>query len=490
MELAELTANRLLPLLNLGEISCRDVMESILRQIQIGECELKICSYITIRAEKELLAEAEDFDKRRKRGEPLGPLAGLPIAIKDNICTEGIRTTCASKILDEFIPPYNATAVEKLLGAGGIIVGKTNLDEFAMGSSTENSYYKKTRNPHDLSRVPGGTSGGSAAALAANETVLAIGSDTGGSIRQPASFCGVVGVKPTYGRVSRYGLIAYASSFDQIGPMARNVHDAALLLTVLAGHDPRDSTSLKQPVPNLLNAAQADGVMRIGVPQEYFGDGLDSSVRASVDNAIGLFREGGHEIVSVSLPHTAYAVPAYYVCASAEASSNLARYDGMKYGYRAPAKDLAETYMTSRSQGFGAEVKRRILLGTYVLSAGYYDAYYLKAMRVRTLIARDFENAFAKCDVLVHPVAPTPAFKIGEKTDDPLAMYLGDVYSVVANLVGFPAISIPCGKSNEGLPIGIQIAAKCLDEMSMFRAAFWLEGRLAETQSGFTMKLT
>ncbi len=482
MDLAELSAGDLIPLIETREISCREVMESVLCKIE--SCESVVQAYILVRPRKVLIAEAEAVDKRRKKGDPIGPLAGLPIAIKDNICTKGIKTTCASRILEKFVPPYNATVVDRILDADGIIIGKTNLDEFAMGSSTENSAFRITRNPHNPDRVPGGTSGGSAAAIGAHETILAVGSDTGGSIRQPASFCGVVGVKPTYGRVSRYGLIAYGSSLDQIGALTKNVHDAALLLGVLAGRDAQDSTCLSEPVPDFLEAEKSIRRMRVGVPQEYFAEGLDPGVRACVENAIDVFRQGGHQIVPVSLPHTEYAVPAYYICACAEASSNLARYDGMKYGLRIGGKDLAETYIKTRAEGFGPEVKRRIILGTYALSAGYYDAYYLKAMKTRALIAGDFEAAFDKCEVLVHPVAPSPAFKVGEKIDDPLAMYLGDIYSVIANLVGFPAISVPCGKTSDGLPVGLQIGAKPMDELTMFHAAFWLEAALANNGSG------
>ncbi|GAB4325645.1 MAG: Asp-tRNA(Asn)/Glu-tRNA(Gln) amidotransferase subunit GatA [Candidatus Sumerlaeia bacterium] len=464
-----------------GETSCVEIMRAALARI--AERELQVGAFITLRPEDQLLAEAEAVDRRRRAGDRIGPLAGLPIAVKDNICTKGLLTTCASKILGNFVPPYDATVIEKIRAADGIIVGKTNCDEFAMGSSTENSAMKTTRHPLCPERVPGGSSGGSAAALAAGMVPLALGSDTGGSIRQPASFCGVTGLKPTYGRVSRYGLVAYGSSLDQIGPMARSVEDVALLLGVIAGHDERDSTSLAAPVPDYLahlQAAPKDGrgaALRFGVPREYFGEGLDAQVREAVVGLLERLRDEGHDVRDVSLPHTPYAVPTYYIIACAEASSNLARYDGAHYGYRCDgAEDIVEMFSRSRSEGFGAEVKRRIMLGTYVLSAGYYDAYYRKAAQVRTLIAGDFERAFADCDVILHPVAPTPAFRIGEKTSDPLAMYLGDIYSVTANLAGLPAISVPCGRTREGgLPVGVQLAARHLDEPVLLRAARIIE---------------
>ncbi|HOV72538.1 MAG TPA: Asp-tRNA(Asn)/Glu-tRNA(Gln) amidotransferase subunit GatA [Candidatus Hydrogenedentes bacterium] len=480
MKLAEMSAGQLKSLLAMEQTSCREIMTAVLDEIDRREPDVQ--AYITIRDRNELLAEAEAVDVRRKRGEPVGPLAGLPIGVKDCLCTEGLATTCASHILEHFEPPYDATVVRKIREADGIIVGKTNMDEFAMGSSTENSAYKVTHNPHDLERVPGGTSGGSAAAVAAHECVMALGTDTGGSVRQPGSFCGVVGMKPTYGRVSRYGLVAYGSSLDQVGVLTKNIHDAALLMSVIAGHDPKDSTSLPVDVPDYL-AATADGTKcRIGVPHEYFAEGLDAEVRARVENAIESLRQDGYEVVPIHLPHTEYAVPTYYIIACAEASANLARYDGVRYGYRADGcKDVKEMYHLSRTKGFGAEVSRRIMLGTYVLSAGYYDAYYLKAQKVRTLLRRDFEKAFETCDIIMHPEAPTPAFKIGEHTDDPLAMYLGDIYSVIANLVGIPAVSVPCGWTKNGLPIGVQLAAKPLAEPTIFAAAQRLETLLHES---------
>ncbi len=405
---------------------------------------------------------AGQIDRRLARGESVGPLAGVPIAVKDNICTRFGRTTCSSRILADFAAPYDAHVVERLEAAGAVIVGKTNLDEFAMGSSTENSGFFPTKNPWDLARVPGGSSGGSAAAVAARIVPGALGSDTGGSIRQPASFCGVTGLKPTYGRVSRYGLVAYGSSLDQIGPLTQDARDAALLLGVIAGHDSRDSTSVNQPVPDYAASlnGRGDGLqgVRIGVPEEYFGEGLDAEVRTAVEAAMNLCREHGAQLVTVHLPHLAYAVACYYVIATAEASSNLARYDGVHYGYRSPkAEDYIDMYCASRQEGFGAEVRRRIMLGTYALSSGYYDAYYLKALKVRTLIKRDFEAAFAMCDVIACPAAPTTAFRLGEKVHDPLSMYLADIYTISANLAGIPGIVVPCGLSSAGLPVGLQL---------------------------------
>jgi aspartyl-tRNA(Asn)/glutamyl-tRNA(Gln) amidotransferase subunit A len=395
--------------------------------------------------------------------------------------TCGVRSTAGSKILDNFISPYDCTAVACLESAGAIVLGKTNCDEFAMGSSNENSAYGPVRNPRDKTRVPGGSSGGSAAAVAAGTAVASLGSDTGGSIRQPASFCGVVGLMPTYGRVSRYGLIAFASSLDHIGPFTKTVKDAAILLSVIAGRDPMDSTSADVPVPNYEEEiGKPVRGLKLGVPQEYFGEGLDAEVRASVEAAIKLLAEAGAEVVPISLPHTGYAIPAYYVIATAEASANLARYDGVRYGYRAPdARTLSDMYRKTRDQGFGAEVKRRIMLGTYALSSGYYDAYYLKAQKVRTLLARDFQNAFAKVDAILTPTAPTPAFKLGEKADDPLSMYLADIYTVTADLAGIPGISVPCGQTKSGLPIGLQILGRHFDEGTILRVAHVVEHGLA-----------
>jgi aspartyl-tRNA(Asn)/glutamyl-tRNA(Gln) amidotransferase subunit A len=423
-------------------------------------------------AEDEARREARRWDALYAGGGGrLPPLAGLPVALKDNLCTRGIRTTAGSRILDGWVPPYDATVVERLREAGAVVLGKTNLDEFAMGSSTENSAFGPTRNPWDLARVPGGSSGGSAAAVAAGFVPLALGSDTGGSIRQPAGFCGVVGCKPTYGRVSRYGLIAFASSLDQIGPISRTVADAALLLGVIAGRDARDSTTADVPVPDFL--AERDGGvqgLRIGLPREAYGEGLQAEVRSAVMAAAQMLSDLGATIEEITLPAIAYALPTYYLIATSEASTNLARYDGVQYGLRVPASDLYEMYTQTRGQGFGAEVKRRIMLGTYALSAGYYEGFFLKAQRVRTLIRRDFEQAFASVDVVLMPTSPTVPFRLGEKTDDPLQMYLADVYTIPVNLAGLPGISLPCGFAR-GLPVGMQLIGRPFDEATIFRAA-------------------
>ncbi len=423
------------------------------------------------------LAQAAKIDQLAASGAPLPPLAGVPFGIKDVLSVQGFPATAGSKILAGYRPPYTATVVERLDAAGAVFLGKLNCDEFAMGSSNENSAYGPVRNPRALDRVPGGSSGGSAAAVAAGMAVATLGTDTGGSIRQPASFCGVVGVLPTYGRVSRYGLIAFASSLDRIGPLTNTVADAATVLGVMAGYDPLDATSSHEPVPDYAaELAKPVKGLKIGVPAEYFADGLDPEVRAAVEAAIEKLRNDGAEIRPISLPHTRYAVPAYYVLATAEASSNLARFDGVRYGYRAPdANTLSAMYRHTRDGGFGAEVKRRILLGTYALSAGYYDAYYKKAQQVRTLLTRDFLQAFSEVDAIVTPVAPTPAFKIGEKTDDPVAMYLADIYTVTASLAGICGISVPCGTSSEGLPIGVQILGKHFAEGTVFRAGAAIE---------------
>ena len=406
-----------------------------------------------------------------------GRLSGIPVLIKDNICVKNEVTTCASKILGGFKPPYDATVVKKLKEEGAILIGKANMDEFAFGSSCETSCYGPTRNPWDLDRIPGGSSGGSAAAVASDETIMALGSDTGGSIRQPAALCGVVGLKPTYGRVSRYGLIAFASSLDQIGPITKDVEDAALLLSVIAGHDEMDSTSVDIPVPDYTKSLVKDVKgLRVGVPKEYFVKGIDKEVEDAVRASINTLKGLGATIVDISLPHTEYAVSTYYIIGPAEASSNLARFDGVQYGYRAPdPKEMIDMYIKTRSKGFGLEAKRRILLGTYCLSSGYYDAYYLKALKVRTRIREDFNNAFKLCDCIITPTSPTPAFKIGEKTDDPLAMYLSDIFTIPANLAGLPGISIPCGFSSGGLPVGLQIMAKPFDEETIFRVAYTFE---------------
>jgi len=429
------------------------------------------------------MAAAKAVDAKIAAGEDPGPLAGVPVAVKDVILTKGIRTTCGSRLLENYIPPYDATAVSRIEAAGGLVIGKANCDEFAMGSSNENSAYGPVRNPVALDRVPGGSSGGSAAVVAQGTAVVSLGSDTGGSIRQPASFCGVVGVTPTYGRVSRYGLTAFASSLDHIGPFARNVHDAALLLHVIAGRDPMDSTSAFAPVPDYREALKADvRGMRIGLPREYF-KGLANDTGDQIQKGIDLLRSQGCEVVDVSLPHTDYAIACYYIICTAEASSNLARYDGVRYTTRAhnPAT-LIDMYRRSRGEGFGAECKRRIMLGTYVLSAGYYDAYYLKAQKVRTLITRDFEQAFEKVDALITPVSPFPAFKLGEKLDDPLAMYLSDIYTITGDLAGIPCMSVPCGTTQQGLPVGMQILTKHFDESGMFRVA-----SAFERAGGFTV---
>ena len=456
------------------EISSREVSETVLARIE--EIDGEINAFITVTADK-ALRQADEVDRRIASGEEVGPLSGVPIAIKDIICTRGIRTTCGSRILEPFVPPYDATSVERLRAADAIFVGKTNMDEFGMGSSTENSHFGPARNPRDPDRVPGGSSGGSASAVAAEETVLALGSDTGGSIRQPAAFCGIVGLKPTYGRVSRFGLVAYASSLDQIGPLAGDVRDTALLLGVIAGPDRQDSTSAAVPVPDYLSELES-GVegMRIGLPKEYFGEGLDPEVKDAVLRAAGALEDAGGKLHEVSLPHTEYAIAAYYIIATAEASANLARYDGVKYGFRAEdGDDLLDMYARTRSEGFGEEVKRRIMLGTYALSAGYYDAYYLKAQRVRTLIKRDFERAFETCDLLITPVAPTPAFRIGEKIEDPLQLYLSDIYTVSANLAGVPGLSVPGRLSSGGLPIGVQILGPPFEEGRVLRAGYAVE---------------
>ena len=432
----------------------------------------KIGAYLALSQER-ALEQAVRIDALAEKGETLPPLGGVPVAIKDVMVTRGLRTTAGSKILENYIPPYDCTAVARLEAAGAVILGKLNCDEFAMGSSNENSAYKPVHNPRDLERVPGGSSGGAAAAVAAGMAVATLGSDTGGSIRQPASFCGVVGLKPTYGRVSRYGLIAFASSLDHIGPLTRTVKDAALMLCTIAGRDPMDSTSADIPVPDYVAELKKDvRGLRVGVPKECFGEGLDSEVRASVEAAIQKLAGLGCEVIPVSLPHSQYAIPAYYIVATAEASANLARFDGVRYGFRSPeARTLSDLYRKTRDGGFGAEVKRRIMLGTYALSAGYYDAYYLKAQRVRTLLTRDYEEAFQKVDALVTPASPTAAFKLGEKSDDPLAMYLADIYTVTANLAGIPGISVPGAPTKSGLPIGVQILGKHFDEATILRLA-------------------
>jgi aspartyl-tRNA(Asn)/glutamyl-tRNA(Gln) amidotransferase subunit A len=476
-------------ILNLGCIGLRDAIarrdvtsasatEAVYAAIET--LNPKVGAYLTL-CKEVALCRATEIDKNIAAGKARGPLAGVPIAIKDNICTSFGTTSCGSKILQNFHAPYNATVVEKLLAAGAVIVGKTNMDEFAMGSSTENSGLGKTVNPWDTSRVPGGSSGGSAAAVAARMAFAALGSDTGGSIRQPASFCGVVGMKPTYGRVSRYGLVAYGSSLDQIGPLARSVGDAALLLEAIAGHDAKDSTSVSQEfaaAPDYVVGLEkpVDG-LRIAVVPE-FNEGASDDVRKAIASAIDVYRKAGAKVVEITMPHFEYSIATYYIIATAEASSNLARYDGVHYGYRSKdAGDYVEMYAKSRAEGFGTEVKRRIMLGTYALSSGYYDAYYLKALKVRNLIRMDFANAFTKADCLMMPVAPTTAFRVGEKTDDPLQMYLSDVYTIAANLAGVPGISVPCGFDGGGLPIGLQILGPAFSEAKMLRIARMFEAK-------------
>jgi aspartyl-tRNA(Asn)/glutamyl-tRNA(Gln) amidotransferase subunit A len=449
------------------EFSSVELTEAVFERI--AGTESKIRAYLTL-ARDAALEQARQADERLKQGRARSPLLGVPLAVKDNFLTRGLRTTCASKMLANFIPPYDATTVRMLRATGAVITGKTNLDEFAMGSSAENSAFFPTRNPWNLERIPGGSSGGSAAAVAADQCIAALGTDTGGSIRQPAACCGIVGLKPTYGRVSRFGIIAFASSMDQVGPLTKDVQDSALLLEVIAGHDPADSTSVDRPVPLYSEALTGDvkGV-RLGIPKEYFVRGMQPEVELAVRTAIRALEKNGAVIEEISLPHTEYAVAVYYIVATAEASSNLARYDGMRYGHSVHAKDLTDTYMISRQEGFGAEVKRRIMLGTYALSAGYYDAYYLKAQRVRTLIKQDFDEAFKHCDVIVTPTAPTTAFKLAAKIQDPLQMYLSDIYTISINLAGLPALSLPCGFDQAGMPIGMQIVGKHFDEATILR---------------------
>jgi len=503
-----MAAHDLAPRIQSGEVTAEEVAREVLHLIE--EKDPAINAYLAVDREA-VIEDARNVDRRVAAGETTGPLAGVPIAIKDAICTKGLESTCASRILEGFVPPYDATVIARLRAADAVIVGKTNMDQFGMGSSNENTGFEVCRNPLDTSRVPGGSSGGSAAALAAGTAVLALGEDTGGSIRQPAAFCGVVGLKPTYGRVSRYGIIAYGSSFDQVGPMAQNVEDCARLLGVIAGHDPMDTTSASEAVPDYTATLKEDiAGLRIGVPEEYLAEGLDPYVKESVSRAIDRMESLGARVESVHLPHTEYAVAAYYILVTAEASSNLARYDGVKYGYRAedrgasaaeatigvssgapaagtdggtgvgapaPANEdrLDAMYGSTRSGGFGPEVKRRIMLGTYVLSSGYYDAYYDKAQRVRTLIKDDFDQAFEKVDLLVAPTTPTTAFRIGEKIDDPLQMYLSDVYTVPINLAGVPAISLPCGTDPDGMPIGLQIIGPHFGEERILQAAYAFE---------------
>lgn len=470
MALYNKTISELRALLDKKEISPSELLSSVMERI--SSVDGKVKAYVTV---------LEDYAKRQiKNGVPQGLLSGIPIALKDNMCVKGERTTCSSKILSNFYPPYDATITKKLVGAGALICGKTNLDEFAMGSSTENSAFHTTRNPWDIERAPGGSSGGSAASVSADECIAALGSDTGGSIRQPASFCGIVGLKPTYGAVSRYGLVAFASSLDQIGPMAKDVRDSAIMMNVISAYDPSDSTSVPFERPDYTSGLTGDMKgMKVGVPKEYFIKGLEGEVESNVRLAIKKLEERGAELIEISLPHTDYAISTYYILATAEASSNLARYDGVKYGYRTEkAEDLIDMYSKTRAEGFGAEVKRRIMLGTYALSSGYYDAYYKKAQKVRTLIKQDFDNAFKKVDVIATPTAPTTAFKIGEKASDPLQMYLSDIFTISANLGGVPALSMPCGFDGKGLPVGFQIIGKHFDEVNVLRTAYAAEEAL------------
>ena len=466
----ERSAAALLQLLSRGDTTAEALTAAFLQAIRERDPRVRAFLHVD---EAGALEQARAIDRKRQRGEPLGPLAGLPIALKDVLCTRGQNTTCASKILDNFVPPYDAHVVERLKQADAVLLGKTNMDEFAMGSSTENSAFQVTRNPWDLERIPGGSSGGSAAAVAACEAPLALGTDTGGSIRQPAGLCGVVGLKPTYGRVSRYGLVAFASSLDQVGPFAHDVSDAALLLEVVAGHDTRDSTSVDRLVPPYRQTLeQPVQPLTVGVVREHFGAGLDAEVEQAVREALRVYEGLGATVKEVSLPNSPHAIATYYLVAMAEASSNLARYDGTLYGRRAASSDnLVQMMERTRGEGFGAEVKRRIMLGTFVLSAGYVDAYYLKALKVRRLIRDDFDRAFRECDVIVGPTSPTPAFKVGERSADPLAMYLADVYTVGANLAGLPGISIPCGFTKAGLPIGLQLQAPPFEEEKLLRVA-------------------
>lgn len=471
MSLHRLTLHELQDKFIRGEVSARDIVHAY--GVRITQVETRVKAYITLLKDS-AMAQAEALDQKLKAWRRTLPLMGMPLAVKDNICTEGVPTTCASRILGNFVPPYDATVIARLRANGSVLLGKTNLDEFAMGSSTENSAFGPSRNPWSLRHVPGGSSGGSAAAVAADECVAALGSDTGGSIRQPAACCGVVGLKPTYGRVSRYGLVAFASSLDQIGPITKDVTDAALMMNVIAGHDPCDSTSADVPVPDYTKALKKKDLkkLRVGVPREYFAEGLDPEVEHAVREAIEELKRLGGEIKDVTLPTADVAIATYYLIATAEASSNLARYDGVKYGLRSKqTKDLLEMYMQTRHEGFGPEVKRRIMLGTYALSAGYYDAYYGKAQAVRTLIRRDFDAAFQEVDLLATPVMPTPAFKLGEKIEDPLQMYLSDIYTISVNLAGIPAISVPCGFSKAGLPIGLQLLGRPFEEETVLRAA-------------------
>ncbi|MFO0815366.1 MAG: Asp-tRNA(Asn)/Glu-tRNA(Gln) amidotransferase subunit GatA [Gemmatales bacterium] len=482
MQLHQRTASELLLEMERGSLTAVELTRTCLDQVKRNDGQINAF----LRCDEEsILSQAEAVDAKRQRGEKLGKLAGIPVALKDNMCVKGQKTTCASKILENFVPPYSAHVVERLQQEDAVLFGKCNLDEFAMGSSTENSAFQKTSNPWNASYTPGGSSGGSAAAVAACMTPLSLGSDTGGSIRQPASFCGIAGMKPTYGRVSRYGLVAFASSLDQIGPFSRDLRDQALLLEVIAGHDSRDSTSVDEKVPGYVaELDQPISGLTIGVPNEFFQKGLDSEVETAVRTALKTYEARGAKLKPISLPNTDYAVAVYYLVATAEASSNLARYDGVHYGYRTRQFDsMIHMYSRSRGEGFGKEVQRRIMLGTYALSSGYYDAYYKKALQVRRLIKNDFDAAFRQCDVIIGPVTPTAAFKIGEKSDNPLAMYLSDIYTISCNLAGIVGLSIPCGFTSAGLPIGLQLLGKEFDESKVLRV-----GRMFERETDWHLK--
>lgn len=468
----DMTLQEVRELLRKKEVTAVELTQFYLKRIRKHDGAVNAYLRLT---EEEALEMAADADRKIAKGED-SPLLGVPFGIKDIFCTKGIETTCASQILKGFVPPYDATVIRSLKARGFVHLGRLNMDEFAMGSSTENSSFHVTRNPWDLSRIPGGSSGGSAAAVAAGLCAAALGTDTGGSIRQPAALCGAVGLKPTYGRVSRYGLIAFASSLDQIGPLTRNVTDCAVVMNAIAGYDPMDSTSIPEPAPDYTEYLGRDiAGMKIGIPREYFIEGIETDVEDSIKQAMAIFEKQGATLVEISLPHTQYAVATYYIICTAEASSNLARYDGVKYGLRSEGKDIIDMYKKTRLKGFGKEVKRRIILGTYVLSSGYYDAYYGKAGKVRTLIRGDFDEAFKTCDMIVTPVSPTTAFKIGERMEDPLAMYLSDIFTIPVNLAGLPAMSVPCGFDRNGLPIGLQIIGRPLDEARMMQAAYVFE---------------
>ena len=474
MELYELTIEEISKLIKNKEVSPVELTEQILNRIERYDGDIN--SYVTVLSDY-AIQKAKKAQDDIATGKYLGPLHGVPIGLKDIFVMKDVRTTAGSKILENFKPLYNATVTQKLLDAGAIIVGKNNMDEFAMGSSNETSYFGQVKNPWDLQRVPGGSSGGSAAAVAASLCYGSVGTDTGGSIRQPACLCGIVGMKPTYGSVSRFGMIAFASSLDQAGPLTKSVYDAAIILNLISGHEPRDSTSVNAPVPDYVSNLKNDiKGLKVGIPKEYFIDGIDAEVLCAVQDAIKLITDLGAEMIEISLPHTEYATAAYYIIAPSEASSNLARYDGVKYGYRAQSSDdLLDMYKNTKSEGFGEEVKRRIMIGTYALSAGYYDAYYNKARKIQTLIRQDFQNAFEKIDVILTPTAAEPAFKLGEKTADPIKMYLSDIFTNPTNLAGLPAISLPCGYTNDGLPVGLQFIGNAFDEQNVLNAAYAYE---------------